>query len=69
MLTKSTSHIAVLVLMASFVGLPDLVLAQSRDSSPQLIPGQERSEAESVRNEFLSRLRDHRSVDFRKECL
>lgn len=69
MLTKSTSHLAVLVLMTSFVGLPELVSAQTRDSSPQLIPGQERSEAESVRNEFLSRLRDHRSVEFRKESV
>lgn len=69
MLTKSTARLIVLVLVTSFAGLPDLTSAQSRDSNPQPIPRLEADEVERVKNEFLGRLKDHRSVAHRKESV
>ncbi len=69
MLTKSTDWPIILVLITSFIGSSDLVRAQSRDSNPQPIPRLDTYEAESVRNEFLSRLKDYRSIAFRKDLI
>lgn len=65
MLSKAVSLLAYPVLLISFVGLQDLAEAQSRDSNP--VPRLETYETESVRNEFFTRLKDHRSVEYRKE--
>lgn len=67
MSTKSIARLIVLVLLTSFVGMSDLARAQSRDSNSQLHLGQDNSVSQNVRNEFLSRLKDYRSMAHRKE--
>lgn len=67
--TRFTSYLTFTVLITSFIGAPDLASAQSSDSSPQPIPGQKRADPQNVRNEFLSRLKDHLSVAHRKEAV
>lgn len=69
MLTQSTARLIVLVLITSFVGLSDLASAQSHDSNPQPIPRLEEHETEKIKNEFLGRLKDHRSLAHRKQSV
>lgn len=68
MLTKTASPLAFLVLITPF-GFPDLAEAESRDSNPPPVPRLETFEVESVKNEFLSRLKEYRSVAYRKESV
>lgn len=69
MLPKSTSHLTILVLITSLIGFPHLASGQPRDSSLQPVPVQERFDPQNVSSEFLSRLKDHRSVVLRKESV
>ena len=68
MLAKTASLLAFLVLY-SVLGFPDLAGAESRDSNPPPVPRLETFEVESVKNEFLSRLKEYRSVAYRKESV
>ncbi|MBX3349099.1 MAG: hypothetical protein KF747_10175 [Nitrospira sp.] len=69
MLIQSTTRLGILLLMASFVELSDLASAQSHNPDPQPTPRLEEYETEKIKDEFLSRLKDHRSLAHRKQSV
>lgn len=69
MLAQNRISYSILVLITSFVGFTDLAGAESRDSNPPPVPRLETFEVESIKNEFLSRLKEYRSVAYRKESV
>lgn len=69
MLTKSVARLVILVLLPSFVELSELALAQSQNPDPQPTPRLEEYETEKIKDEFLGRLNDHRSLAHRKQSV
>jgi hypothetical protein len=70
MLAAYVFRLALLILLSLSIAPLDLALAQSLNSTGQrIIPATERTDSESGSSEFLSRLKDYRSVALRKESV